>query len=218
MFIVPSAGGACVEDAPLRAYTRVDPDGAVAQLGERRLCTAEGVGSNPIGSTTKSRVLQAKRGARAEAVDPTGGPVLQPVLQRALQSASYARTRWVGSRGPSRRRESRWLPSSRAGLGSRMWSKPWSRERKNVIEMLRPELAPGGCLFNGRLRDTQGPAPPSNPTRRFAASEPVSKTAYRNWRSPTASEMMPPVKVGYVRTSKKDQNPDLQRGALETAG
>lgn len=30
--------------------------------------------------------------------------------------------------------------------------------------------------------------------------------------------MMPPVGVGYVRTSKKDQNPDLQGRGLEAAG
>jgi hypothetical protein len=38
----------------------LDPAGAVAQLGERRLCTAEGVGSNPIGSTSRSCLFAGK--------------------------------------------------------------------------------------------------------------------------------------------------------------
>ncbi len=43
----------------------------------------------------------------------------------------------------------------------------------------------------------------------------VSRTMYGNWRRPTASEMMPPVKVGHIRTSKRDQNSGLKRRELE---
>ncbi len=50
----------------------------------RRLCTAEGVGSNPIGSTQKCADLQVKRERSVEARELIRGLVLQPILQRVL--------------------------------------------------------------------------------------------------------------------------------------
>jgi hypothetical protein len=43
-----------------------------------RLCTAESVGSNPIGSTQKYADLQAKREGWLEAAELIPSPVLQP--------------------------------------------------------------------------------------------------------------------------------------------
>jgi hypothetical protein len=47
-------------------------------------CTAEGVGSNPNGSTQKYADLQVKRRASTEATDLIWGLVLQRLLQRVL--------------------------------------------------------------------------------------------------------------------------------------
>jgi hypothetical protein len=61
-------------------------------------CTAEGVGSSPIGSTLKSRDLQVKHEIWVEAAEQIRGLVLQPILQRTLRNTGYARTRGIGSR------------------------------------------------------------------------------------------------------------------------
>ncbi len=66
--------------------------GAVAQLGERRLCTAEVRGSNPLGSTLKIADLQEKREGYRKAPETLRGDLLQPYCnalpQRVLQGES----------------------------------------------------------------------------------------------------------------------------------
>ena len=56
-----SALSRSIEERWSRTYTQPCP-GAVAQLGERRLCTAEVRGSNPLGSTFKIRLFAGKIG------------------------------------------------------------------------------------------------------------------------------------------------------------
>ena len=55
-----------------------------------RLCTAEGVGSNPIGSTPKCVDLQVKREGWVKATELIRGLVLQPILQRVFRGAICA--------------------------------------------------------------------------------------------------------------------------------
>ena len=57
---------------------------------ERRLCTAEDRGSNPLGSTSKCIDLQVKREGWVEAPDKLRGLVLQPILQRVFRGAICA--------------------------------------------------------------------------------------------------------------------------------
>jgi hypothetical protein len=57
------------------------------ELEERRLCTAEGRGSNPFGSTHKRIDLQVKREGSVEAPNKLRGLVLQLILQRVNQGA-----------------------------------------------------------------------------------------------------------------------------------
>ncbi len=57
----------------------------------RCLCTAEVGGSNPLGSTTKSRILRVKREGSVEVTDKLRGLMLQPLLQRVFQSMLFAR-------------------------------------------------------------------------------------------------------------------------------
>ena len=69
--------------------------GAVAQSGERRLCTAEVRGSNPLGSTLKKHVFAGKiyKSQRSPGVHPglLTATVLQPALpQRVLKGAGRA--------------------------------------------------------------------------------------------------------------------------------
>jgi hypothetical protein len=52
--------------------------GAVAQLGERRLCTAEVRGSNPLGSTLKSHCFAGKISDKVERATAGGVLVQQP--------------------------------------------------------------------------------------------------------------------------------------------
>jgi hypothetical protein len=53
-------------------------------LSDRRLCTAEVRGSNPLGSTLKTHNLQVKREGLVEARELIRGLVLQPILQHVL--------------------------------------------------------------------------------------------------------------------------------------
>ncbi len=48
-------------------------------------CTAEGVGSNPIGSTLKCADLQVKCEGSVDTTELVRGLVLQPILQRAFK-------------------------------------------------------------------------------------------------------------------------------------
>jgi hypothetical protein len=68
--------------------------GAVAQSGERRLCTAEVRGSNPLGSTQKYADLQAKYEGWVEATERGRGLVLQPILQHTSSKARLALFCW----------------------------------------------------------------------------------------------------------------------------
>jgi hypothetical protein len=62
-----------------------------ASLG---FCTAEGVGSNPIGSTQKYPDLQVKRERSVKTLELIWGVVLQPILQRTFQDGLLAERRW----------------------------------------------------------------------------------------------------------------------------
>ena len=68
--------------------------GAVAQLGERRLCTAEVRGSNPLGSTQKCGSLQVRRERSVKTLELIWGLVLQPILQRTFQDGLLAERQW----------------------------------------------------------------------------------------------------------------------------
>src|ERR671910_3381709 len=86
--------------------------GAVAQLGERRLCTAEVRGSNPLGSTVENAVLQEKREPRISS--PT---VSQAFVQRPtyiLDVGVPPRSALADLTEPCRARRGRWRRTARS--------------------------------------------------------------------------------------------------------
>jgi|SRR5215211_6067443 len=105
----------------------------------RRLCTAEGVGSNPIGSTLKYSDLQVKREGWVETTELSRGLVLQPILQSVFQgavcavlhSALLARRRREKSRQSSSPR-----PSRLCAAGSLDLSLRWLVKIPSVLALL----------------------------------------------------------------------------------
>jgi hypothetical protein len=57
-------------------------------LGERRLCTAEVRGSNPLGSTLKKWCFQRIRKERQKALEHVRGLLLQPYCNLGYRSVS----------------------------------------------------------------------------------------------------------------------------------